>query len=155
VRVVWTPCSGAHGLGSPGKRPFFRFQTFSPLTTAPSSAYSMASTAHPPAMRCPPACLTTVTHPTPHPAPISRRTRHSPPRPIRLAHRGHDVQKRHHHPIATRRSPVVALDVPLNSSLLAIIVPHQVGHGCRRRRVLSVSGVSDFCFKYFVRMLQK
>jgi hypothetical protein len=29
-------------------------------------------------------------------------------------------------------------------------VPHQVGHVYRRRRVSSVSGVSDLCFKRFI-----
>jgi hypothetical protein len=33
------------------------------------------------------------------------------------------------------------------------VVPHQVGHGCRRCRVSIVSGVSDVCFKCFIQML--
>jgi hypothetical protein len=49
----------------------------------------------------------------------------------------------------------VVLDVPPDLTLLGTGVPHQVGHGCQRCHVSSVSNVSDICFKCFIWMLQK
>jgi hypothetical protein len=44
----------------------------------------------------------------------------------------------------------VAVAILVLQSLLATTVPHQVGHGCQRRRASGVLGVLDLCFKCFI-----
>ena len=87
-------------------------------------------------------------HPAPRRTPIPRRMGVHCRAPSTSSWPWH--AKRHHHPDTTRRSSVIALDVPLNTSLMATVVPHQVGYGHRRYHVSSVSNVSDLCFKCFV-----
>jgi hypothetical protein len=113
---------------------FFHSRTFSPLATI---------VIRPPTLSC---------RSVPHLVPCEASTAAThPPRSLRPWR-----AKRHHHPGATRRSPAVALDTPLNLSLLAMVVPHKVGHGHRRRSVSSISdlclSVSSECYKSRPRM---